>query len=287
MRTPFKQLAIKIVATLIIAGMGFYLGCLAYVLVTNALFYLFTITMIVLHILGIDSAVLQVISYGFNVARNHETAMYGAGFALFCGLATVMPGHFDFQRKKNPGMLILSAVTLLFVAGVLADFHYGVTPLSEISFRESVYNAQRLPVEHHFSVDNVMYLEDRVSGVLAETEGILDYQPQLKRFILRSASQEGHYVKLFFFKGQRTIFSEMHKEDKPRYHEMLTPFIGRRVRVLGKCVNGQIDVDIADVQEVAEFRIKRNEALPFSSPQAGRLGSGNHNALPDLHNRMR
>jgi len=287
MPTPLKQLALKTVATLFIAGMGFYLGCLAYVLVTNALFYLFTMTMIVLHILGIDSAVLQVISYGFNVARNHEAAMYGADFAFFCGLAMVTPGHFDFQRKKYPGVLFLSAVTLLFVAGVLADFHYGVTPLSEISFRESVYNARRLPVEHHFSVENVMHLEDRLSGVLAETEGILDYQPQMKRFILRSASQEGRYVKLFFFKGQRTIFSEMHREDKPRYHEMLTPFIGRRVRVLGKCVNGQIDVDIADMQEIAEFSIKRNEALPFSSPQASGLGSGNHDAYPDSHNRMR
>lgn len=270
MPTPLKQLALRIVVTLVIAGMGFYLGCLAYVLITNALFYLFTMTMIVLHILGIDSAVLQVISYGFNVARNHETAMYVAGLAFFCGLAIVTPGHFDSQGKKYPGVLFLSAVTILFVAGVVADFQYGVTPLSDISLLESTYNERHLPVEHHFSVENVMHLEDRLSGVLAEAEGVLDYQPQMRRFILRSASHEGHYVKLFFFKGQRTIFSEMHKDDKPRYHEMLEPVIGRRIRVLGKCVNGQIDVELADVQEISEFRIKRTEALPFSTPQAQR-----------------
>jgi len=267
MPASIKQLALKTFATLVIACMGFYLGCLAYVLITNVLFYLFTMSMIVLHILGIDSAVLQAISYGFNVARNHETAMYVAGFALFCVLAIVTPGHFDFQQKNYPGVLYLSAVTILFVAGVLADFHYGVTPLSDISFRESTYNERRLSVEHHFSVESVMHLEDRLSGVLAETEGVLDYQPVIRRFILRSAIQKDYYVKLYFFKGQRTIFSDMLKDDKPRYHEMLEPLIGRRVRVLGTCVNGQIDVDIADIQEISEFRIKHNEGLPFSSSQ--------------------
>lgn len=267
MPTSIKQLAIKTFATLVIACMGFYLGCLAYGLLTNALYYLFTMSMIVLHFLGIDSAVLQVISYGFNIASNHETAMYVAGFALFCALAMVTPGLFDFQQHKYPGVLFLSAITILFVAGLLADFHYGVTPLSEFSFRESVYNAGRLPVEHHFTVENVMHLEDRLSGVLAETEGVLDYQPGIQRFILRSSIQNDYYVKLFFFKRQRTIFSDMQKDDKPRYHEKLEPLIGRHVRVLGTCVNGQIDVDIAYIQEISEFRIKHNEGLPFSSSQ--------------------
>mgnify|MGYP007072871340 CR=1 FL=1 len=89
----------------------------------------------------------------------------------------------------------------------------------------------------------------------------------IRCFILRSAIEEGISINLFFFKGQRTIFSGMLKDDNPRCYEKLKPFIGRRVRVLVTCVNGQIDVDMADVHEISEFSIKRNEALPFSSPQ--------------------
>jgi hypothetical protein len=251
MQRTLRQMAVKITVALLVAPMGAYLGLLAWMLTTHLLFALSSTSMIVLHIFGIDLKSLQFLTMTFDLARSNQTALYGSAIAGFCGagaLALSLPAP---ESTKSAGLLIPVIMAALCVAGGVADFHYGITPLSELSFGESAYNASTTPVEHHFLVENIMSLPDRLSGASAEVDGILDYQPQMKRFVLRSTATEGNYVNVFFFKNRRTLFSGTKREERPRYFERVEPFIGKRVRILGKCVSGQIDADIANVRELA------------------------------------
>lgn len=244
-----KKIAIQIFGTLLVAVMSCYLGCLAYRLAMHGLYSLSASSLIVLHVFGIDLSILQASTMALDSARSNETAMYAAGVVAFCVFAVLAPGQLGRRDGKYPGIVLLTAVTVLFGIGISADFCYGITPLSETAFSDPAYNARRIPVEHQFAVENVIYLPDQLSGVTAEVEGILDYERNMKRFILRSATDKANYVKVYFFKGRRTIFSDASVDKKPRYFALAESFVGRRVRIMGKCVNGQIDADVADMRE--------------------------------------
>ena len=245
--------AIKTIGTLVAALMSLYLGCLLYRLVTHGIFYVALIAMISLHVFGIDSPLLQVLIAGTAVARSSDVTMYAAGAAAFGGAMLLMPRQLDLALAQKPGGSLAVAVPLLFAAALGADLYYGITPLSEIDLREPRYNAQNVRIDHRFSVENIMHLPDRLSGVRAEVEGTLTYEPRMKRFQLASTADNGFSVHVFFFKGRRTAFSEIRTDDKPRYYELVAALIGRKVKIIGTCVNGQIDADVADVQEIADF----------------------------------
>jgi hypothetical protein len=257
-----QQLAFKTFVTLAVALMGAYLAGLAYVLATNCLYYLAALTLIVFHIFGLDLSALAYLSYGFDIARSNETAMYVAGVIGFCGVAALIPRQLDFARKKYPGIVLLAIFTLAFTAGVAADVRYGITPLSDIAFGETAYNAHGAPVAYHLSVNDVAV--GQPSNVQAEVEGVLEYVSSMRRFRLRSTASNGPSVNLYFFRHQRTLFSGMLKNDRPRYYDNVAPLIGKRVKVLGHCLSGQIDVEVANIQQITEVRNNDDEPAPLA-----------------------
>jgi hypothetical protein len=245
--------AIRTIGTLLVALMGLYLGCFVYRLATHGAFYAAFIAMITLHLFGIESSIFQALVAGMDVARSSDVAMYATGAAAFGAAMLLTPRQLDLMLAQKPGGHLVAAVALVFAAAISADLYYGITPLSEINLREPRYNAQNARIEHRLSVENIMHLPDRLSGVRAEVEGTLTYEPRMKRFELASAANNGFSVQVFFFKGRRTAFSEIRTDGKPRYYEMVAGLIGRKVKIIGTCVNGQIDADVANVQEIADF----------------------------------
>jgi hypothetical protein len=255
--------AIKTIGTLLAALMSLYLGCLLYRLATHGIYYIALIALISLHVFGIELSILQAVVAGMGVARSSDVAMYAAGAAAFSGAMFLMPRQLDLALAKKPGGSLAIAVPLVFAAAISADLYYGITPLSEINLREPQYNAQNARIDRRLSVENIMHLPDPLSGVRAEVEGTLTYEPRMKRFQLASTANDG-YVRVFFFKGRRTAFSEIMIKDRPRYYEMVAGLIGRKVKIVGTCVNGQINADVADVQEIADFTNGGGAARPLT-----------------------
>lgn len=244
--------------------MGAYLGVLAWMLGIHFLFTLASTSMIMLHVFGIDLKSLQFLTVALDLARSNQIALVGSAFAGFTGagaLALSLPAP---AEKRSANLLFLGVMTTLTISGALADFHYSITPLSDFSIGEPAYNAGGAPVDHHFSVEYLMTLPDRLSGVTAEVDGILDYQPQMKRFILRSTVTHGNYVNVYFFKGRRPLFHRGSPDLRPRYFERVEPLVGKPVRILGHCVNGQIDADLANILEWPATPAKPGEAAPLT-----------------------
>jgi hypothetical protein len=264
MQSSLRQVAAKIAVVLAVAPMGAYLGLLAWMLGTLLLFALSSTSMIILHFFGLDLKPLQFLTVALDLARSSQNAMYGSAIAGFTGagaLALSLPAPAD---KRSASLLLLGVMTTLTIGGALADFRYSITPLSDFTIGEPEYNAGGAPVAHQFTVDNIMTLPDRLSGVTAEVDGILDYQPQMKRFVLRSTDTRGHYVNVYFFKGRHSLFQEKTTEARPRYFDRIEPLIGKLVRILGQCVNGQIDADLANIRELAAKPDKPREAAPLT-----------------------
>jgi hypothetical protein len=248
----FPQTVFRAAITAVTALMGFYLGCLTYRLVTQLVYYLAVMTLIIFHIFGVDSPVLQAVVYVANRVRESQPAMYAAGAVAFGLVAWLAPRALRFEGSRVPRVLVVAGIPLAFAAGLAADHYYNVTPLSDIAFGPAAYNARNRPVERRWTVEAIAQGTGGVSGTFAETEGLLEYRPSMKRFVLRSTTENGVSINVYFFKGRRTPFSDVSADGKPRYYDAVQPFIGQKVRVLGTCWTGQIDVDIADVQPAAQ-----------------------------------
>jgi hypothetical protein len=249
-----RQVAIKIMSTLLLAPAGFYLGCFAYRVATALLYYLATMSMILLHIFGFHPKVFQVLSFAFDKAREFDPAMYGAGFVALCIALIVLPKRLDSGTGRERPLAIVVAFLVLFSVAAFCDLSFGITPFGDFAARDRPYNASNRPVSKILSVEDIMYLPDKLSGSFVESEGILEYDQRMGRFSLRNPVERGHSIKLYLYRGSRTQFSEMRRNGKPRYFDKVEHLIGKRVKLLGICVNGQIDVNISDIKLVDQMQ---------------------------------
>jgi hypothetical protein len=252
MSRNLPQTLVRAAVTAVTALMAFYLGCLAYRLVTQLAYYLAVMTLIIFHIFGIDSSVLQAIVHVANQVRESQPAMYAAGAVAFGFVAWLAPRALGFEGSRVPRVLVMAGIPLVFAAGLAADYYYHVTPLGDLAFGPAAYNARNRPIERRWTVEAIAQGTGGVSGTFAETEGRLEYMPSMRRFVIRSLTENGLSINVYFFKGRRSPFSDISADGKPRYYDALQPFIGQKVRLLGTCWTGQIDVDIADVQLAAQ-----------------------------------
>lgn len=247
------QTIVKASIALLVAALVFYLSCFGYRLATQVLYYLSVMTMILLHLFGIHPAMLQSLVAVLDVARNADEAMLATGAIAGVAALVLVLRHVAYPLSRNAVVTLLALVPLLFAGALFTDIRYGVTPVSEIELDKRTYNSDHAPIEHRFSVEQIMHLENRLSGARAEVEGTLDFEPRMKRFRLMSPAGSHHSVYVQFFKGRRTMFSELSPGDRPRYYDQVSPLIGHKVKIFGKCVNGQIDADVADVEAIPDF----------------------------------
>lgn len=224
-----------------------YLACFAYRAASFALFFVLTSSGIGLHVLGLEPSAPLAGGHLGRMAFESERALVwiglGAAAAALMFLALVAP-KLSAWRGSSACLWLLGGCTL---GAAALDLHYGLTPLGERRWIERGYNARGLVVARRATVEELQALPDSSSGLVMEVEGVLEYHEGLKRFHLHGLEEPGRYVKVYFHKGSRTSLSELQPGGKPRYHDLLAPSLGRRVRVLGTAVCGAIQVEVSDV----------------------------------------
>jgi hypothetical protein len=56
--------------------------------------------------------------------------------------------------------------------------------------------------------------------------------------------------------GSRTLFSAASRAVPPRFYEQVSGFLGKRVRIVGTAVNGQVSADVGHVVALAEAQVQ-------------------------------
>ena len=263
-RPAYAAMFGKAALALVAAAVSFYLGCFAYRLAAQLLYSAAVTGMIALHVFNGQPALLQWLVVLLNYVRNADAGMYASG--IIAALTALVLVWRRLHATAGSRTALAAVIPLLAVCALGADILLGVTPLSDIMLKKHGYNAENRRIDHHFSVEQIMHMDDRLSGAHAEVEGTLEYDPRMKRFKLLSPAGAYHSVNVMFFKGRRSMFSELSPDDKPRYYEQVAHLIGKPVRIFGQCVNGQIDADIADVETIAEFTRRDNLPPPALQP---------------------
>lgn len=246
----------KIIGSLLVGLVAFYLTCLAYRLAAQLLFYAAMVLMIGFYVLGVKLTFLAALSALFGYVRDSDLAMYVTA-AIVCLAAIFLVFKLFRESASAEDRRVALAVTgLAFLTGIGADAYYGITPWSEASIGRTEFNAGHRTVAYTLSVEDIMSLPDNKSGAFVQSEGILAYIPGRDRFSLGSLQEPGRAIHLFFYKGRRTHFSEMAQRGKPRYYDAVAHLVGQRVKVAGICVNGQIDVEVNDIEPIGEDTLK-------------------------------
>jgi hypothetical protein len=241
-RGPLLRSALALAA----GGTAFHAACVAYRAATFALSSELTQGGIVLHVVGGDGRALVGLGRVAERAFASEAGMLATGAAAgLVALACVLwrAGSLTAPRAAAVASVLLAVGATAF--GV--DLHLGLTPWSESGWRSRGLVERGLAPERKLTVDEIRCLPDALSGSLAETEGVLAYHDGLRRFHLASPDGDGAYVKVFFFQRRRGGPSEMRGDGPPRHADQVAPLVGRRVRLVGRVVNGQIDVELTDV----------------------------------------
>lgn len=264
-RPAFAPAIGKVLLTLPAAVVSFYVGCFAYRLAAQLLYSAAVTGMIALHVLNGQPALLQWLVVLLDLVRNADAGMYASGVLASIAALILVPRRLGSTTGRGRAAMF-AVIPLMAVCALCADLILGVTPLSEWSVARRPYNADGRHINHRFSVEQIMHMDDRLSGAHAEVEGTLQYHPRMKRFTLLSPAGAHHSVNVFFFKGRRSMFSELSPGDKPRYYDQVAPLIGKPVRIFGVCVNGQIDADIADVEAIPQFTPPGDAPPPSLQP---------------------
>lgn len=264
-RASFSPAIVRAVLTLFAAVVSFYVGCFTYRLAAQLFYTAAVAGMMVLHVFNGHPALLQWLVVLLDFVRNANVGMYAAGVLAAAAALILVPQRLGSTTARSRAAMF-AVIPLLAVIALCADLILGITPLSEWSVAQRPYNADGRHIDHRFSVEQIMHMEDRLSGAHAEVEGTLEFDPRMQRFKLLSPAGAHHSVYVFFFKGRRSMFSELKPDDKPRYYDQVAPLIGKPVRIFGTCVNGQIDADIADVETIAEFTPRSSPPPPSLQP---------------------
>jgi hypothetical protein len=249
----------RILLTLLIglpsAAAGFYGASFAYRLLVGILSYLVTMTFIILYLLGIVSSNTPSAPFAplllLQWAGASEIAFQAAGFTGTVGTLVLMARASSWRRAALAGAAILGFAA---VAGA-ADLWYGVTPYVDRVMPHSDLAAVQRTVTCRLTVVEIARLEDKLSGCIAEVEGVLRYQNNMKRFALFPLEDRQPTIYVYFFRGRRPLFTEESQTGRPRYYDQVSNFDGRRVRIIGTAVNGALTADVGHVV-AADARIQ-------------------------------
>src|SRR5262245_13494281 len=226
---------------------GFYAASFIFRVVIQILSYLVTMSMIILFLLGIISRETPAAPFApillLQLAARNETAFLIAGM---CGAAgtLVLIGFASTSRRAALTGAALAGFAA--VAGA-ADLWYGVTPYVDRLMPHSDLASAQQTVTCRLTVREVAQLADKLSGCVAEVEGVLRYQESMRRFELFPLEDRRPTIYVYFFRGRRTIFTEENVMGPPRYYDQVSTFVGRRVRVIGKALSGAVYVDVGHI----------------------------------------
>ena len=241
----------RVLSTILIglpsAVVGFYVASFAFRLVIGILSYLVTMTLIILYVLGIISnntpstpfAPILLLQW---VARS-EAAFLTAGFAGAVGTLILVARASTWRRAALAGAALVGVAV---VAGA-ADLWYGVTPYVDRLTPHSDLASAQQTVTCRLTVLEIAQLPDKLSGCVAEVEGVLRYQERMKRFSLFPLEDQQPTISVYFFRGRQSIFTDDSRTAAPRYYDQVGNFVGRRVRVVGKALNGAVYVDVGHI----------------------------------------
>jgi hypothetical protein len=231
--------------------MGFYLACFFYRVVTQATMYFFLLAGAILSYFKVTTpgVGLMVVASGMSNMRDNTVVMIAvaAGIILLAArIALKRP-----QRTTRRSLVTSSILTAVVVTTLVADWTYGVTPLDDVLPISEIHRRSHpLSTEPavKLTVTDIMALDHKLSGAFAEVEGILDYSPAMRRFMLRDPEGNARSIAVYFQRGAARSFDQSLDPDRPpRYFDRLKPFVGHPVKVYGKCLNGAVYVDLSDI----------------------------------------
>ncbi|MEP6607978.1 MAG: hypothetical protein ABJA83_04805 [Burkholderiaceae bacterium] len=136
------------------------------------------------------------------------------------------------QQTYRQNVITSSILAVVFVAAVVADGVYGVTPLNDLRPISKLDRVSAPRSDLKLTVRDAMTLKDDLSGSFAEVEGTLDYSESMHRFHLYSLEEKNQYISAYFHRGKRTSLGQSLAPDRgPRYLEFVQPLIGKHVRM--------------------------------------------------------
>ncbi len=227
--------------------MGFYLACFLYRLITHAAMYLFFFVGAILAYFKVTTPGVALVAIASAVSnlRDNSVAMIVVAAAIVLLVAVIARKRL---RKTYRGSLVTSSIlAVVVVTTLVADWTYGVTPLDDLLPISEVHPPSTKPAVK-LTVTDIMALDHKLSGAFAEVEGILEYSPTMRRFMLRDPGVKSRYITVYFQRGARTSFAQSPDSDRPPpYFDRVQTFVGKYVRVSGKCLNGAVYVDLSDI----------------------------------------
>ena len=157
--------------------------------------------------------------------------------------------------RSRPAFFI-SALLFLLVSALAIDAGYRVTPISAL--------LPDPPSEHHharverMTVEEILYFTDVKPRV--ETEGVLDFEERMRRFVLKDPDSTGRGITVRFYHGRSLFgssFDEMReigdgRQTRSVLYSQVEPHLGRRVRITGSVSNGHIRAQITEVEPAEE-----------------------------------
>jgi len=251
--SPIRRLLSMLVVGPLSAAAGFYVAVFAYRLITQLLFYAASVGLIVLYLLGFVSNSTKAAAAPLlllEVARKSGTATCAAGvmgalaaLALLTRIARVGSAPFSWRSTVRFEAVVVGVAGL----ALCADLWLGVTPYVDRLMPHSDFASARRDVTCRLSVAEIAQLRDNLSGCVAEVEGILVYSSGADHFDLCPEGARYPSIKVYFYRGRRTLFSAMSTTAQPRYFNQVSPFVGKRVRIIGQAVNGQVSADVGHI----------------------------------------
>ena len=112
---------------------GFYLASFGYRLVTQGLYWMATLGLIVLYLLGVTAPIVQAPSYVLGQVRANETAMVVTGVFGALLVLRIVLGAASREARGASRRAVLVGASVLGIAGAaaVADGMFGVTPYGD------------------------------------------------------------------------------------------------------------------------------------------------------------
>ena len=236
-----------------LAVAGFYMTTFASLLLAQALFFVATAGLIGLYFLGFISSnndIGAAPALLLEWVRSNNTALYAVGsigalatLTVVARAVVVAPGAPSWRRA------VLIAAGAVGVTGLAAgiDWVYGVTPLVERLRPRPDFSAAERDVTCALSIAEIAEGDRRANGCVTEVEGLLVYAERPRRLELYPEGARTPSIRVYFFRGDRTLFGATSPRLPPRYYDQVSEFVGKRVRIVGSARPGQVRADIGHI----------------------------------------
>ena len=245
-----RLLSVLVVGPLSMAA-GFYVASFAYQLITQLLFYVASLGLVALYVLGLvsgssDAGTAPLIL--LDLARSNDTATYAAGsigalatLVLVTRTIVVGPRAPSWRGAVRFGAVAAGVASL--TAG--ADLWYGVTPYVGRLIPHTDFATAERDVTCPMSVLEIATTDIKGNGCVTDVEGVLVYSNG--RFELHREDGQLPSIQVHFFRGRRSLFSETNPRLPPRYYDQVGEFVGKRVHIIGTAVLGAVSADVGHV----------------------------------------